>query len=110
GLVIGSPFVGNMIPQNRLNPSSVAIAGLVPLPNFGAAGALARNFFYQPRQFSNTDQGDIRVDQMISAKNNFYARFSISANSRPAVGSFPGFIGGGTSSIDDAAQGVISDI
>src|SRR5437899_146116 len=31
-------------------------------------------------------------------------------NSQPAVGSFPGFIGGGTSSINNAAQAVLSDI
>ena len=110
GNVIADPFPGNVIPPNRLNASAAAIAALVPLPNFGAAGALARNFFYQPRSSSNTDQGDIRVDQNISSNNNFYARFSISQNAKPAVGSFPGFIGGGTSSIDNAAQGVISDI
>ena len=110
GLVIADPFPGNMIPQNRLNATAVAIAGLIPLPNFGAAGSLARNFFYQPAQSSNSDQGDIRVDQTLSTANNFYARFSIGANSKPAVGSFPGFIGGGTSSIDDSAQGVLSDI
>ena len=110
GLVIADPFPGNVIPQSRLNASAVAIAGLIPSPNFGAAGALARNYFYQPAQFSNTDQGDIRVDQTLSSKNNFYARFSTGANSKPAVGSFPGFIGGGTSSIDNSAQGVISDI
>lgn len=110
GVVVADPFPGNIIPQNRLNATSVAIAGLVPLPNFGAPGALARNFFYQPRQYSNTDQGDIRIDQLISASNNFYARFSTSANSRPAIGNFPGFIGGGTSSVDNAAQGVLSDV
>lgn len=110
GVVIADPFAGNNIPTSRLNPTSIAIAGLVPLPNFGAAGALARNFFYQPRQFSNTDQGDVRVDQVLSPKNNLYARFSVSANSKPAVGIFDGFIGGGTSSVDNAAQGVLSDI
>src|SRR4051794_246753 len=110
GSVIATPFAGNIIPNNRLNPSSVAITSLVPLPNFGSAGALARNFFYQPSQFSNTDQGDIRVDQTISLKNNLYARFSIGANSQPAVGTFPGFIGGGASSINNSAQGVISDV
>ena len=110
GTVIADPFPNNSIPSNRLNTTSTAIAALVPLPNFGPAGSVARNFFYQPRQFSNTDQGDVRMDQIVSTKNNFYARFSISQNARPAVGSFPGFIGGGTSSIDNAAQGVISDI
>src|SRR5579872_348513 len=110
GLVIADPFPGNVIPQSEVNPSSVAITGLVPLPNFGSSGALARNFFYQPAQFSNTDQGDIRVDQTVSSKNNLYGRFSTMENSQPAVGSFPGFIGGGTSSINDAAQAVLSDI
>jgi hypothetical protein len=110
GLVIGDPFPGNIIPQNRLNASSVAIAGLVPLPNFGTPGALARNFFYQPAQFSNTDQGDVRVDETISSKNTLYGRYSIGDNSQPAVGSFPGFIGGGTSSINNATQAVLSDI
>ncbi len=110
GTVIGDPFANNTIPSSRLNSTSTAIAALVPTPNFGAAGAVARNYFYQPPRFSNTDQGDVRVDQIASAKNNFYARFSISENYRPATGNFPGFIGGGTSSMDNAAQAVISDI
>jgi len=110
GSVIATPFAGNTIPTNRLNPSSLAITSLIPSPNFGSPGALSRNFFYQPSQYSNTDQGDIRVDQTISSKNNFYARFSIGENSQPAIGNFPGFIGGGTSSINNSAQGVISDV
>src|SRR5690242_16373176 len=110
GVVVATPFAGNMIPQAQLNKTSVATAGLVPLPNFGSPGALARNFFYQPPQFSNTDQGDIRVDQNLSSSNNFYARFSTSANSQPARGNFPGFIGGGTSSIDNSTQAVLSDV
>jgi hypothetical protein len=110
GVVIATPFPGNIIPQGRLNPTAVAIANQVPLPNFGAPGALARNFFYQPARFSNTDQGDIRIDQTLSAKNNLYGRFSITQNSQPAVGNFPGFIGGGTSSQDNSDQAVLSDI
>ena len=110
GVVIADPFAGNLIPQSRLNATSVAIAGLVPLPDFGGSGALARNFFYQAPQFSNTGQGDIRIDQNFSSSDNAYARFSISDNSQPAVGRFPGFIGGGASSIDNADQAVLSEI
>ena len=110
GVVVATPFPGNIIPQNRLNPAAVATAQLVPEPNFGTPGALARNYFYQPSRFSNTDQGDIRVDQSISAKNNVYGRFSISRNSQPAVGNFPGFIGGGTSSQDNSEQAALSDV
>jgi hypothetical protein len=110
GVVIGDPFPNNVIPQSRINAASAAIEGLVPLPNFGAPGALARNFFYQPPRFSNTDQGDIRVDQTLSTKNNLYGRFSISRNTQPAVGNFPGFIGGGTASQDNSEQAVLSDV
>jgi hypothetical protein len=110
GVVIANPFPGNVIPQDQLNPTAVAIAQLVPAPNFGAPGALARNFFYQPARFSNTDQGDIRIDQTIASKNNLYGRFSISRNAQPAVGNFPGFIGGGTASQDSSEQAVLSDV
>ncbi len=110
GLVISDPLPGNSIPQSRMNPSSVAVAQLVPAPNFGAPGALSRNFFYAPARSSNTDQGDIRVDQIFSASDNIFARYSISNTSTPGVGSFPGFIGGGSDSIDNSQQGVISEI
>jgi hypothetical protein len=110
GVVIASPFTNNTIPKEQLNPTALAIAQLVPSPNFGTGGAVARNYFYQPARFSNTDQGDIRVDQTLSAKNNLYGRFSITQNAQPAVGNFPGFIGGGTSSQDNSVQAVLSDI
>lgn len=110
GLVISDPLAGNLIPKSQMNSSSVAIQDLVPLPNFGAAGALSRNYFYGPRRSSNTDQGDVRVDQIISNKDNMYARFSISDNFTPGVGSFPGFIGGGSDSIDNSQQAVLSHV
>src|SRR5690242_17212802 len=46
GLVISDPLPGNIIPQSQMNPSMVALQGVVPLPNFGAPGALSRNYFY----------------------------------------------------------------
>ena len=110
GTVIASPFPGNKIPASEINQTSAAILSLVPLPNFGAPGAVARNFFYQAPQSSNTDQGDIRVDQVISQNNNLFARFSIANNYQPAVGSFPGFIGGGTDAVNNNLQGALSDI
>ena len=110
GLVIADPLAGNIIPQSQMNPSSVAVQGVVPLPNFGASGAPSRNYFYQPARSSSTDQGDIRIDQIISAKDNMYARFSISDTSTPGVGNLPGFIGGGSDSIDNSQQAVLSYI
>ncbi len=109
--MIGDPFAGNMIPQSRLNPTSTAIIGLVPAAEFRRARRAGAQFLLPAGAVSPIPiKGDIRVDQTVSTSNNLYARFSISENSQPAVGAFPGFIGGGTSSINDAAQGVLSDI
>ena len=110
GTVVASPFPGNTIPSSEINSTSAAILSLVPLPNFGAPGAVARNFFYQAPQSSTTDQGDIRVDEVISQKNTLFGRFSISNNYQPAVGTFPGFIGGGTNAVNNSMQGALSDI
>jgi hypothetical protein len=110
GLVIADPLAGNMIPQNQMNASSVAMQGLIPQPNFGSPGALSRNYFYGPPRSSNTDQGDVRIDQIISPKDNLFGRFSISDNSTPGVGSYPGFIGGGSDAIDNSEQAVLSYI
>jgi hypothetical protein len=110
GLVISDPLPGNVIPQNQMNASAVATQELLPLPNFGAPGALSRNYFYGPPRTQNTDQGDVRVDQILSPKDNVYARFSIADNFTPGVGSYPGFIGGGSDAIDNSQQAVLSYI
>ena len=110
GLVISDPLPGNIIPASQMNASSVAVEGLIPLPNYGPAGALSRNYFYQPAHSSNTDQGDVRVDQTISARDNMYARFSIADTFTPGVGAFPGFIGGGSDAINNSDQAVLSYI
>lgn len=110
GTVIADPFPGNKIPAGRINATSAAIAGLVPQPNFGASGIVARNFFYQAPQFSNTNQGDVRIDATLSSKNSLFTSFSISDNSQPAVGVFSGFIGGGASSVNNSAQAAVTDV
>ncbi len=110
GKVIASPFPGNIIPASLINPTSKAIMGLIPAPNFGTPGAVSRNYFYQPSQFSNTDQGDVRIDVTLSSKNTMFGSFSIANNYQPPVGSFPGFIGGGSSFINDSDQITLSDV
>jgi hypothetical protein len=110
GLVISTPLPGNVIPMSRMNPSAVATGALIPQPNYGPPGSLGLNYLFLPRTSSNTDQGDVRIDETMSSKDNMFARYSIANNYQPAVGSFPGFIGGGSASINDAAQGVISEI
>jgi hypothetical protein len=110
GDVIASPFPYNMIPTNRLNPTALALTGLVPMPNFGTPGAVAYNYFYQAPQFSNTNQGDARIDATLTQSNTLFGSFSMSDNSQPAVGAFPGYMGGGSPALSNSMQAAITDV
>jgi hypothetical protein len=49
----GQPFAGNIIPQSRVNPYSLAEMNILPLPNFNGAGynyLFQEPFLSQPRQ------------------------------------------------------------
>jgi len=110
GTVDASPFPGNRIPTAMLNQTALAIVNMIPMPNFGSPGDLSRNYFYQAPQFSNTDQGDVRIDYTVSSKNTLYGSFSKSNNTKPAVGSFPGFLGGGSPAVDNSMQLALTDV
>jgi hypothetical protein len=114
GQVVASSFesegYGNKIPASLINPTSAAIMGLIPQANYGPATLPDDNYYYAPSQFSNTDQGDVRIDATITEKNHLYGTYSISNNNVPADGVFPGFIGGGSPALDDSDQITVSDI
>src|ERR1700721_2153843 len=90
GTVVASPFPGNKIPADLINPTSSAILGLIPDPNFGTPGASTRNYFYQAPQFNNIDQGDIRIDATITQKNSLFGSYSISNGYQRNNGTQPG--------------------
>jgi outer membrane receptor protein involved in Fe transport len=110
GTVIATQFPGNKIPASLINPASAAILALLPTPNYGAAGAIASNYFYAPKNFTNTDQADARVDVSLTQKNHLIGTYSFSNSHNPAIGVFPGWIGGGTSGIDHNDQAGIDDV
>ncbi len=110
GTVIASPFPGNKVDPSLINQTSAAIMALVPLPNYGAAGAVASNYFYAPKTFTNTDQADARVDATLTQKNHLIGTYSFSDSHNPAIGVFPGWIGGGTSGINNNDQAGIADV
>ena len=109
GAVIADPYARNQIPLNQINPTSLAVEGLVPAPDFGSPGATSRNYFAQLPQLFNEAQWDLRIDQKISSNNNLYGRFSLANQYAPTPGLFPGFIGGFTTNIDDTRQFVLAD-
>ena len=115
GTVIATSFQAetgvNKIPASYINKTSSAIMALVPLPNYGATGAVASNYYYAPKTFTNTDQADGRVDATLTAKNHLVGTYSFSNSHNPAIGVFPGWIGGpGTSGVDNNDQASIADV
>jgi hypothetical protein len=114
GTVVATSFLAetgvNKIPASYINKTSAAIMGLIPRPNYGAAGAIASNYFYAPKNFTNFDQADGRVDATITQKNHLIGTYSFSNSNNPAVGVFPGWIGGGTAGINHNDQATISDV
>jgi hypothetical protein len=109
GRVISTPFPDARIPQARINPTSAAILGLIPGPNFGAPDAISRNFFRQvPRGFDG-NQYDVRIDHQISQKNSLMGRWSWSNQTTPQPGVFDGFIGGSNTQYRNIRQFVLTD-
>ncbi len=74
-----SPFPNNIIPASVLDPATVKITSLLPLPNqFNSFGSpLAFNNYAVTRlDTSNVESFDVRVDHQLSAKSNLFARES----------------------------------
>ncbi|HEX4809652.1 MAG TPA: carboxypeptidase-like regulatory domain-containing protein [Bryobacteraceae bacterium] len=78
--VYGDPltgYPGNIIPASQLNPySERALGAFFPTPNYGAPGAIANNYLATFPIPINSNQGDVRLDQSIGTKHQFFARFT----------------------------------
>lgn len=68
------PFAGNIIPSTRINSSAAKLVDAWPLPN--NESDVARSYV---QNFSNPldkDQGNMRIDQQITSKDQLMGRFS----------------------------------
>ena len=75
---LGGTFPGNQIPLTRISDLSQRAMNFYwpNSPNIGAPGAIANNYVQNfPTSIVN-NQGDLRVDQNISAKQTAFARFT----------------------------------
>ena len=73
----GAPFPNNQIPVSRFSPiSSKALDMFYPLPNTGAPNAISNNFAMNFPTPISSDQGDMRIDQVISSKQSAFARYT----------------------------------
>jgi hypothetical protein len=90
GYVNGVP--SNVIPAAKIDPLGNALINLFPNPN---ANGVGYNYLSDPITTQTANQGDVRIDQVISKSDSSFYRFSMS-NSPETIGSpFPGYADGG---------------
>ncbi|MBV9507360.1 MAG: TonB-dependent receptor [Acidobacteriia bacterium] len=71
----GIPFPNNQIPLSQMSPVSLnALNYLFPLPNTGSPNAIANNYVQNMPTPISSDQGDLRLDQVINSKQTAFAR------------------------------------
>jgi hypothetical protein len=92
--VTHQPFPGNIIPSNRWDPASAAvIAQLYPEPNtagnVAATGQVLNNYLINPILTRNDDQGDIKIDHVLSSSNRAFFRYSIQKTKRDLPANLP---------------------
>jgi hypothetical protein len=74
GTFLRTPFPNNIIPQDRWDPIAARMINAYPTPTSTAR----LNNYSMPRiQVQNYDQGDVRIDEQITAKDSVFARWSI---------------------------------
>ena len=75
---VRSPFPDNIIPKSRLDPVSQAINQLYPAPNYIPSNPYTQsnNYFSLNRGNQTMQQYTGRVDQHVSDRDSFFARFT----------------------------------
>ena len=88
-----TPFPGNQIPANRLNPVSLKLLSLIPLPNVASSSG-NNNYFALLPFHKDTNSTDGKLDWNLSDKDRLSGRFSFA---RPVVFQAPifGAVAGG---------------
>ena len=69
-----TPFAGNQLPPNRLDPTAQALLGYMPLPN--SPGNSFGNYVESYSTGGNVDQINERVDYDINSKQRLYGRYT----------------------------------
>jgi len=96
---IRSPFPGNIIPADRIDPNSVALLNLLPPPTFST---LLNNYVATPTNVDTFNSFDVRIDRVIGSKDYFFVRYSYNGHTQNHPGIFAeyqnGYADGGNSS------------
>jgi hypothetical protein len=89
----GLPFPGNVIPSDRLSPTSLAVlSNYVPAPNVGEGGLLSNNYSFIWTHPSDTyayNAYDVRIDHQFSQDNHFFGRYMWNTLLYDLAGNYP---------------------
>jgi len=90
GYTNGAP--SNIVPQSKTDALGLKLIQLFPTPN---ATGVGYNYLSDPKTIQTMNQGDVRIDEVISSRDTAFYRFSLS-NSPETIGSpFGGYADGG---------------
>lgn len=113
GGFIRDAFAGNRIPVSRFDPVAVNAAKFYPNPNATPTGQSnnQQNFAASASRPLNMTMHDYRVDQIISANQRFFARYSTRLNEDIATTFFPKdlAIAEGRINQEDHVHGAVAD-
>jgi hypothetical protein len=84
GKYLRTPFTGNVIPIDRVDPVAAKILSYYPDPNVTGGGVtgLERNFLNEGTQHDMTAQWAGRLDLRLSEKHSFFGRFTVTDQHR----------------------------
>jgi outer membrane receptor protein involved in Fe transport len=86
----GTP--SNVIPAGSIDTLGAKLAALYPQPNASGAGF---NYVSNPNLVRNANQGDFRIDQVLTHSDNIFYRYSMSRDPSSIPATFPGYADGG---------------
>ncbi|HEY3936171.1 MAG TPA: TonB-dependent receptor [Bryobacteraceae bacterium] len=92
GQYVRTPFAGNIIPANRLDPNAVKLLSLYPAPT---GPGLLNNFSANRNATTDVNSFDVRIDENLTEKDQIFGRYSWSHSPSYLPPPFTGFGDGG---------------
>ena len=102
---VRTPFAGNVVPANRIDPVAKNIVNYYPLPNQpGLPFSAVNNYYVATTTVENTNSIDFKVDENLNERNRFFARYSRLGLNQPSPLELPSAIRVAQNAPDNQAQ------
>jgi hypothetical protein len=102
---VRTPFPGNGIPANRIDPVARNIVKYYPLPNQpGLPFSGTNNYYVATTSVLNTNSVDAKIDENLNDRSRFFVRYSRLGLNQPAPAELPSAIRVAQNAPDNQAQ------